>query len=214
MTSPISSLISTPFSVSTGQDTQSQLFSSPQGYTGSDTEVETEYYDSDIESSTSIDMSSDTDYLVRVMESRLLFALCHDFDLACRLIPSVHVLAQGLLRCGTTKHILTQRGKGSEPQQTSGTCSKLSESDRQKTSPSHSQKCGLDPDDPDEPDKYNGQKSNRRQKRRKTISGEAMPTFACPFYKKDPQKYNHWNDPKYRTCSRPNAPHDDVRRLK
>jgi hypothetical protein len=214
-TSPSST--STPFSTSTQRSyTQSETFSSPQQRTDSETEVETEYFDSEDETSDSSDGTDSVDHIVRVVESRLLFVLCNDFDLAARLIPQVHSLVEFQLgRTATGIATRSPQTDGNEQSQKSTyKYSAATGPGQGQKAKSHPQKRGVNPDDPEDPDEMDGRGRNRRPKRLKPASGEAMPTFACHFFKKDPNKYNPWTDMKYRTCVRPSVPYDDVRRIK
>jgi hypothetical protein len=147
------------------------------------------------------------------VESRLLCVLSHDLDLAARIIPRVHTLAHGSIN-STLTNAAPQDQDGTDRNQNYANSSSTATPSNQPTPQrSRSQKRSLHQNGRDERDESSERGGSHRPKRRKpSPSRMNMPTFACHFYKLDPDRYSGCL--KYRTCACPSVPHDRLSRIK
>ena len=158
--------------------------------------------DADLENKSNFDMG--------VLESDMVSIFGHDLGLIARMIPEVH--ARMLL--SRIEEITSYAGSESSTspgisQSSQGQSSVSTTSNSMPSLPTPKRR--RDPDHPDENDQNDGFKKPRR----KTIQNQNRgPCFACPFYKRYPQKYRVSKETgfKYRTCIGPGNP--ELRRLK
>ncbi|CZR55762.1 uncharacterized protein PAC_05650 [Phialocephala subalpina] len=154
-------------------------------------------------------------------------AFRNNLDLAAALIPQVHAIVGNWTRNGC---ILTTAAPGGGGNAAAGYWSRTGGDGSSGRNPAASSNGGgltsggtgpfsgqLGKRSREPSDGNSSNQSNKRQREHDdgtlmgdTASGEP-PTFACHFYKKDPQKYNR-RIRKYTNCHRPRIPHNDLRR--
>jgi len=149
------------------------------------------------------------------IESCLLHVLDYNLDLAARLIPKIHALAyisiQSTLADADPQDT---EGSGSARDHPSSSSTPTT-SNQSSPQASRSRKREIHRNSRNDRDESGEREGSRRSKRRKpSPSRTNMPTFACHFYKLDPDKYSGWIHRKYRTCACPSVPHDSLRRIK
>ena len=173
---------------------------------------------SDISTSTSEEIAhdgligSESGSLTSLLDSRLLVALGHDLELAARLIPRIHDLIQySFVSESATVRVVPAQGVGS-----TGQTSAAAISDNSRTASRTARGTNLKhrKNEHDSEEEEEETRRNKRSKRpRKWDPNSSRPRgFACPFHRKDPEKYGLTNGLKYRTCIGPGP--IELRRIK
>ncbi|KAF8863096.1 hypothetical protein BDZ45DRAFT_148462 [Acephala macrosclerotiorum] len=143
----------------------------------------------------------------------------HNLSLAAILIPQIHAVVRSGNYSGR-RYTTSAAGSGGETDAGDGNGSSSSRA----AGPSSNQDaatCGIsngqsgkrsrEPNDPGRPNKR-----QRKPPEEGTPPTDAAlddgPTFACHFYKRDPDKYNNRRNRKYTNCPHPTIPHNDLRR--
>jgi hypothetical protein len=167
-------------------------------------EREEQYDDSDT------DLENESNFDMGVLESHMVSIFGHDLGLVARMIPEVH-----------TRMLLSRIEEGTScAGSESSTSPGISQSSQGQSSVSknsnptpslHRLKRRRDSDHPDDNDQNDGFKKPRPKIFQNRKLG---PCFACPFYKRNPQKYRVSKETglKYRTCIGPGS--HELRRLK
>jgi hypothetical protein len=181
----------------------SETLDSQQEHVDSQTEVESEELGVE---------AQHFDHVTEVLDSRLMSTLGHDLGLATRVIPQIYAIAYSEYRANITAHTTAspQVGSGSSETQEPANNSSSTRTSTNGNPPLNFQLQKRRR----ETDEQDGDKGpeNHRLKRPKPIAGEKPPTFACHFYKMDPNKYGPWTERKYRTCVAPSV--RELRRIK
>jgi hypothetical protein len=147
-----------------------------------------------------------------LLDSRLFMVLGHDLELAARLIPRIHALIQySFASEDSAVRVVPSQGPG-ETTQTSpssvGGNAVTASSSVKRTDLQHRKHKRIS-DEEDEARRNGGPK---RPRKKFGPNSPRPPGFACPFFKKDPEKYAAGIDRKYRTCSGPRS--HELRRIK
>jgi hypothetical protein len=142
----------------------------------------------------------------------LFGVLGHDMELAARLIPRIHAQIQ----CNFTSEDIAVRVAPSQRPGETGQASPTSVSCNAATTPSPVKR--TDPQlrkhkrNSDEEDEARKNGGSKRPRKKFGPNSPRPPGFACPFFKKDPEKYVAGIDIKYRTCAGPGS--HELRRIK
>ena len=167
-------------------------------------ECEELYDDSDT------DPGNESNLDMGVLESDMISIFGHDLELIARMIPEVH--ARMLLSRNEESTSYAGSESSSSPGISQSSQGRSSASTNSNPTPSLPRpKRRRDPDHPDENDQNDGFKKPRPRIIQNRNRG---PCFACPFYKRYPQKYcvSRETGLKYRPCMGPGNP--ELRRLK
>jgi hypothetical protein len=171
---------------------------------GRSIECEEQYDESDT------DLENESNFNMGVLEADIVSIFGPELGLAARMIPEVH--ARMLLSRGEESTSYAGSEYSTSPGISQSSQGRSSVSTNGNLTPSMSRlKRRRDPDHPDDNDQNDGFKKPRP----KIIqNGNRGPCFACPFYKRYPQKYSVSTETglKYRTCMGPGNP--ELRRLK
>jgi hypothetical protein len=171
---------------------------------GCSIECEEQYDDSDT------DLENKSNFDMGVLESDMVSIFGHDLGLIARMIPEVH--ARMLLSRIEESTSYAGSESSTSPGISQSSQGRSSVSTNSNPTPSLPRpKRRRDPDHPDENDQNDGFKKPRPKIIQNRNRG---PCFACPFYKRYPQKYRVSKETglKYRTCIGPGNP--ELRRLK
>ncbi|KAH8769771.1 hypothetical protein BGZ57DRAFT_954771 [Hyaloscypha finlandica] len=156
-------------------------------------------------------IESESESRTALLDSRLLSVLRYDLELAARLIPRIHARIQWRFaskKIGVTV-VPSQAGEGGHTSPSTVSSSSPAVSRTVNPTDLQRRKHIRDPDEEDEARRNRGSKTPRKR------FGPDSPRplgFACPFYRKDPEKYVVATDIKYRTYGGP-GPYE-VRRIK
>jgi len=159
---------------------------------------------------------SDTLNILKALESRVLAVLGHDLELAARLIPQIYSQLRVDLIQEATEYTSAPAHNGSStsrgtPGDLSSILSPQSQSNAQNGSQKgkHPRGVGEDDDDDDDEERERSPKTPRIDS---NTNSAPHPTFACPFYKKDSQKYGPLSQKRYQKCIGPGP--TELRRIK
>jgi len=161
-------------------------------------------------------VESESEPLTCLLDARLLVVLGYDLELAARLIPRIHDLIQrNFASGGVDVRVVPSQATGTTGTtgQTSGASvirSSISASSTAKGTELKRLKHKHDSEEDDE--EANGNKRSKRHRKRWDPALPRPRGFACPFHRKDPEKYAPTTDIKYRTCIGPGP--TELRRIK
>jgi hypothetical protein len=156
------------------------------------------------------DHENESNFNMGILESNMVSIFGRDLGLAARMIPEVH--AHMLLSRIEESTSYAGSEYSTSPGISQGSQGWSSVSTNSNPTPGLSSlKRRRDPDHPDDNDQNDGFKKPRPKIIQNRNRG---PYFACPFYKRNPQKYRASTETglKYRTCIGPGNP--ELRRLK
>jgi hypothetical protein len=156
-------------------------------------------------------MESESESLTAILDSHLFAVLGHDLELAACLIPRIHSLIQWSFTFeDIAVRVVPSQGPGETGQTSPSVSGSTSTASSTVKSTDYQRRKHKRDSEEEEEARRNG--GSKRPRKRFGPNSPRLPGFACPFYRKDPEKYVPATDIKYRTCMGPGPV--ELRRIK